>query len=456
MVPYGYVGAMQCDPTEKKPFFHVFPGSDALTMGMLGCDLHCPYCFSGDVRVATNVGMRRLAELWEQGSPDPGADENKRSPGAFLRAIGDDGAEHEVRWIFRHSYQGELVGIVPRLLPAFEATPDHPVLATEKPGQEEPAFVPAGQLTSAHFLAVPRRHHFSQQMTIDTAQLLRTQLGLVQVRRHIPVETIGEIVRLTAAGVTSAAIGAQLRLRADHVRHIRSRLARRAGIVASMVARPEILVSEGDQVRFGQERRPGIPSRIRLTEELAELLGYYCAEGCIVGGRRRPNSHDLVFAFGLKEGALAERCQFLLMEIFGVTAYETIRETTRAVAVGKSSVAVLFKQLCGTGSATKRIPDVLHRAERPVAEAFLRAYVAGDGHRYPNGKVSVTTVSEQLAWDVAWLVLRLGYLPGLYRAERTGQMFILGRAVNSQPQQYTVVWYEKPLPRVLHHRDERF
>ena len=44
MVPKGYVGALQCDPTEKKPFFHVLPGSDALTFGMLGCDLHCAYC----------------------------------------------------------------------------------------------------------------------------------------------------------------------------------------------------------------------------------------------------------------------------------------------------------------------------------------------------------------------------------------------------------------------------
>ena len=44
MVPTGYVGAVQCDPTEKKPFFHVLPGSDALTFGMLGCDLHCAYC----------------------------------------------------------------------------------------------------------------------------------------------------------------------------------------------------------------------------------------------------------------------------------------------------------------------------------------------------------------------------------------------------------------------------
>ena len=44
MVPRGYVGAIQCDPTEKKPFFHAYPGSLALTFGMLGCDYHCSYC----------------------------------------------------------------------------------------------------------------------------------------------------------------------------------------------------------------------------------------------------------------------------------------------------------------------------------------------------------------------------------------------------------------------------
>lgn len=42
--PAGYVAALQCDPTEKKPFFHVLPGSDTLTFGMLGCDFHCGYC----------------------------------------------------------------------------------------------------------------------------------------------------------------------------------------------------------------------------------------------------------------------------------------------------------------------------------------------------------------------------------------------------------------------------
>ncbi len=43
-VPFGYVGALQDDPVEKKPFFHAMPGARALSFGMLGCDFHCGYC----------------------------------------------------------------------------------------------------------------------------------------------------------------------------------------------------------------------------------------------------------------------------------------------------------------------------------------------------------------------------------------------------------------------------
>ena len=44
LVPCGYFAGVQCDPIEKKPFFHVLPGSRAMSFGMLGCDLHCGYC----------------------------------------------------------------------------------------------------------------------------------------------------------------------------------------------------------------------------------------------------------------------------------------------------------------------------------------------------------------------------------------------------------------------------
>jgi pyruvate formate lyase activating enzyme len=35
---------VQCDPIEKKPFFHAYSGALAYSFGMLGCDLHCSYC----------------------------------------------------------------------------------------------------------------------------------------------------------------------------------------------------------------------------------------------------------------------------------------------------------------------------------------------------------------------------------------------------------------------------
>ncbi len=76
-VPWGYVAALQSDPIEKKPFFHVLPGSNALTFGMLGCDFHCGYCQNwvtsqalrdpasdasiGSVRKVTPKGMVELA-----------------------------------------------------------------------------------------------------------------------------------------------------------------------------------------------------------------------------------------------------------------------------------------------------------------------------------------------------------------------------------------------------------
>lgn len=42
--PFNYIAALQLDPIEKKPLFHVYPGINALTFGMMGCDFHCAYC----------------------------------------------------------------------------------------------------------------------------------------------------------------------------------------------------------------------------------------------------------------------------------------------------------------------------------------------------------------------------------------------------------------------------
>ncbi|MHA2171226.1 MAG: AmmeMemoRadiSam system radical SAM enzyme [Candidatus Kariarchaeaceae archaeon] len=51
-VPHNYVAAFQCDPIEKKPFFHAFPKSLAMSVGMLGCDFHCSFCQNWDISQA--------------------------------------------------------------------------------------------------------------------------------------------------------------------------------------------------------------------------------------------------------------------------------------------------------------------------------------------------------------------------------------------------------------------
>src|ERR1043166_5873210 len=48
-VPAGYAAGVQVDPIEKKPFYHAYPGRNALSFGMLGCDFHCGYCQNWEI-----------------------------------------------------------------------------------------------------------------------------------------------------------------------------------------------------------------------------------------------------------------------------------------------------------------------------------------------------------------------------------------------------------------------
>ena len=41
---YGHPCAMHLDPIEKKPFFHVLPGTQALSLATVGCNLTCKFC----------------------------------------------------------------------------------------------------------------------------------------------------------------------------------------------------------------------------------------------------------------------------------------------------------------------------------------------------------------------------------------------------------------------------
>lgn len=41
---YGEISAVNVDPIEKKPLFHFYPGEKILSIGSIGCNLHCSFC----------------------------------------------------------------------------------------------------------------------------------------------------------------------------------------------------------------------------------------------------------------------------------------------------------------------------------------------------------------------------------------------------------------------------
>jgi pyruvate formate lyase activating enzyme len=156
-VPWGYVGALQCDPTEKKPFFHVYPGSDTLTFGMLGCDMHCPYCFPPGTLIETDRGQLPIERLFNLGQRYVQTGTGQAARPAALRALDGSGHFRRVLQVFKHDYTGDLTIIRAFHLPELRCTPDHGIYATTDPARPLEK-IEAGQLTRQHFLAVPRAY----------------------------------------------------------------------------------------------------------------------------------------------------------------------------------------------------------------------------------------------------------------------------------------------------------
>jgi AmmeMemoRadiSam system protein B/AmmeMemoRadiSam system radical SAM enzyme/AmmeMemoRadiSam system protein A len=451
-VPFGYVAGLQCDPVEKKPFFHVYPGSDALTFGMMGCDLHCSYCFPGDTLVMTDRGPITLEGAFSSASRVQQMPDAEIAYPSALRAVAGSGALRSIQAVFKHPYRGPLTVLRPYYLPELRCTPDHRVYATTDPAVP-PQPTRAGELTTRHFLAIPRHHAFSSGQTIDAAAELADHRMSYRVPWELSVEDRQWIAEATARGETSRQIGAVLGKSASYIRHVRSKLARGRG---EDVRAGALLLEEGT-VRFPNEHRPGIPQHLGLDVGLARLLGFYCAEGCVTQSGSRPNSYTLNFSFSPDEGELVEEVRTLIQQRLGLRAHRVERATTLAVAVSKTSAGLLFKRLAGSGAAEKRVPPQMFDAPREIVRAFLDAYLEGDGHRYPGGKVTATTVSRELAYGVAFLALKLGFLPSVYDYPRPADGVIQGRPVQRSPHQYTVVWYEQqPSTRHLVETDRHY
>jgi len=468
-VPWGYVAGVQLDPIEKKPFFHAYPGASALSFGMLGCDLHCPYCFTPDTRVVTDRGVLRIADVFDTSERKTSLPDGHIAYPSGLRTVTSSGKWRRVEKVFRHPYREELVRLEIPYLPPLRCTPDHRLYASRD--GSAPAPVPAGELRPGDYLTIPKHYAFSTPQVVDVQQALAPYATTFKTYPPIPPflkERGGSLVK-TTSGAPSRLSSRELvqARRGTSAATLRggveegARTTTGSGLLHwteygapkplaaferapfwSLFGRPKSDPSAWADGTAGWGSHDRLPSRLPIDTTFAYLIGLYCAEGCVTKSSRRPNSHTLILSFGKSEAELRGKAADHLHRTFGRWPRTVEQRTTVQLQVSSASVALVFASLCGASSAEKRVPPQMFDAPRPVVESFLAGYLSGDGHHTESGKTSCTTVSEDLAWGVAWLALKLGHFPAIYTNEVKPGHAIEGRAVHTQPRQYTVVWYD--------------
>ncbi|MFW9902184.1 MAG: AmmeMemoRadiSam system radical SAM enzyme [Candidatus Thorarchaeota archaeon] len=69
-IVYGFIPAISFNPIEKKPLYHFYPGSTALTVGTYGCNFSCFWCQNHHLSKASALKTSQFASSEELISPD--------------------------------------------------------------------------------------------------------------------------------------------------------------------------------------------------------------------------------------------------------------------------------------------------------------------------------------------------------------------------------------------------
>jgi pyruvate formate lyase activating enzyme len=451
LTTYGRSSGFCVDPIEKKPLNHFLPGSAVLSFGTAGCNLACKFCFHPSTWIATVDGMQRIGDLFEACTERASLGEGAAGFPAGVQVWTRQARRTPVTKVFARPYSGELVSLKAACCPAILATPNHGVFAAHRSDLETVRKIPAGEITSDHYLVVPKRVPGTKDLYLSPQEWLERLPSSTHAARPRQIET-GRLAETLRMDGTSGEIGAALGYHPTYVRKLRSQLAK-GELAPCELPREVTLVARDGRVRFHGEKGAGVPESLALTPEFAWLLGIFCAEGSISRHPARPNSFHLSFCFGPHEDGLIARTAQLLAEIFQVRPVIVARRTTTTVETGGSSIARLFEALCGRGAHSKQVPPPVLEATASVMSAFLEGYLAGDGHRTATHAVGLT-VSERLALGLFEIGLHLGILPTFFEHDPPPTKVIEGRTV-SQSKWYAVKYLRKRFDPGIESRPER-
>ncbi len=281
----------------------------------------------------------------------------------------------------RHRYQGVLMALTTSSGRRVDVTPNHSVFVLRN---GRVSAVRTDSLTEGDLLVI------SRELPIERRQ--PAELDVVRELEDLPEGVVARGLRLVRTDVGSE----------YHRRRVL------AGLSESP-KRPHLSLSTSAYIEAGVGRR-GVrcPARLWLSGKLARLLGYYTAEGWVTMRGKTPANVSL--CFGTHEPEVIEDAIDCIATVFpDVHVCRTVREDRHSVTLsfGGVAVAALFLKTCGSGHASKRVPDVIVSARRSQVLEYMKGCF-GDGYVTNSGGVCWKFKNAALVYQLCLLLNRVG------------------------------------------------
>ena len=101
--------------------------------------------------------------------------------------------------------------------------------------------------------------------------------------------------------------------------------------------------------------------------------------------------------------------------------------------INLSSDARSFLHRCGTRAHEKVVPYEGISLNKELSKSLFKGYFSGDGYQFPNGKISITSVSRSLLLGMQIVYFRAyGKIAAIYPGRKAGTTEIEGRTVNTK------------------------
>jgi len=155
--------------------------------------------------------------------------------------------------------------------------------------------------------------------------------------------------------------------------------------------------------------------QVSMDEPLMRLFGYYLAEGFISGPEKNTT---LRFGFSKLETAYHEDVKNVIRQKFGYSNTSVHASKTRggvSVIAYSHLLARFFETLFGKGTQGKKIPAFFFELDPRLLKGLLVGLIRGDGTVKEAGRVTYTTTSATLAYQVAEIFSRLGFQASIRR-----------------------------------------